>query len=282
MLALIVLASCQPVPQPFARDPSAPANPLLLLDDRVGIVVLDVDGAPAAMARALPGAMVTALLALDVPATTASANSKSRFLFGQAEAKAAGPGQWEFTLAWELVGPKGVTVGRHVVTGTASDARWKAGSDDLVRRLAEESALGIAAFVQAPRPRATAPIATLGPLYVMPVAGVSGDQGGVLRRAMADALRRLELNVAPVRRRSDLVVSGRISLGPAAAGRRRIEVAWSVREPGGEEIGTLDQANTVAADALGENWRELARVIADNAAPAIVEVLRRAREAGGG
>lgn len=276
-LVLIGLASCQPLPQPFKPAVGAPANPLLQLDDRAGIVVLDIDGAPPAVARELRGATVAALHALNIPATTRSANSRSWFLYAQAETTTLRPGLLEVELVWELVGPKGAPVGRHVVTATASDAQWRGGSDDFVRRLAEASARGVAGFVQAPRPRAAAPIATLRPLYVMPVAGVAGERGAILRRAMADALRRLELKVPPVRRKRDLVVAGRISLGPAAAGQRRMEVAWTVREPGGEEIGNLKQANMVAADALGAKWPDLARLIADAAAPALIEVLRRGR-----
>ncbi len=281
-LVLIGLASCQPVPQPFGRSPGAPDNPLLRLDDRAGIVVLDVDGAPAAIARELPGATVAALLALNVPATTRSANTKSRFLFCQAETTTVRPGFLEVKLVWELIGPNGAPIGRHVVTGTASEASWKAGSDDLVRRFAEASARGIAAFIQSPPPSEPAPIATLRPLYVTDVAGATSEQGDILRRAMAVALRRLELTVPPVRRKRDLVVTCRISLGPAVAGQRRIEIAWSVREPGGEEIGNLKQANLIAADSMAVKWPELAQVIADAAAPAIVEVLRRFRPASGG
>ena len=278
-LALIGLASCQPMPQPFARGADAPDNPLLRLDDRAGIVVLDVDGAPAAMARELPGATVVALHALNVPATTRSANTKSRFLLGQAEATTVRPGLLEVKLVWELVGPKGATIGRHVVTGTASAASWKAGSDDMVRRLAESTARGVAAFIQSPAPREPAPIATLRPLFVTAVTGVTGEQGGILRQAMAGALRRLELTVLSVRRKRDLVVVGRISLGPAAAGQQRIEIAWSVRDSGGAEIGNLKQTNLIAAESMDEKWPELARAIANAAAPAVAEVVRRFRPA---
>lgn len=281
-LALVGLAACQPVPQPFARAPDAPENPLLRLEDRAGIVVLDVDGAPAAVARELPGATVAALHALNVPATTRSANTKSRFLIGQAETKTLRPGLLEVELAWELVGPKGAPIGRHVVTGTASDASWNAGSDKLVRRFAEASARGVAAFIQSPPSHKPKPIAALRPLYVADVTGVSGEQGGVLRRAMAVALRRIELSVQPVKRKRDLVIAGRVSLGPAAAGRRRIEIAWSVRESDGEEIGNLKQANMIAAKSMGEKWPELAKTIANAAAPGVVEILRNFQPASEG
>lgn len=278
-LMLIGLTSCQPMPQPFARASDEPDNPLLRLNDRAGIVVLDVAGAPEAVARGMPGATVAALHALNVPATTRSANTKSNFLIGQVETKTVLPGLLEVEMSWELVGPKGVPIGRHVVTGTASDASWNAGSDKLVRRFAAASARGIAAFIQSPPPREPAPIATLRPLYVTDVAGVSSKQGGILRRAMASALRRLELSVQPVRREHDLVIAGRVSLGPVAAGRRRIEIAWSIRESDGEEIGNLKQASMVAAEPMGEKWPELAKMTAKAAAPGVVEVLRNFRSA---
>ncbi len=275
------IAGCQPVPQPFRPGADAPANPLLQLDDRAGIVVLDVDGAPEAMARALPEATMAALQALNVPATTRSANRESRFLYGEAQTSPAGEGRVEVKLTWELVDAKGTPIGRHVVTGPARAAHWSRGEEDVVRRFAEASARGIAAFIQAPRPRAAAPIATLRPLHVMPVTGAGEDQGRILRRAMAEALRKLELNLSPVRRKRDLAMFGEISIGPAAGGRRRLEIAWSVREPGGDEIGNLKQANVVEADALGAKWPDLAKLISDAAAPAIVEVLRRGEDKSG-
>lgn len=274
-LALLAPAACQPLPRPFAHDPEAAENPLLRLKDRGGVVVLDVEGAPDSVARALPEATVEALHALNVPASRRSANRESRFLFAEAETSGQGPGLIEIKLRWELVGADGATIGRHVVTGTAPERSWNDGARDLVRRFAESSARGVAAFVQSPRPQDAPAVATLRPLYVMPVTGVDDAQGSVLRRAMADSLRRLELSVAPVRRDDSLAVFGNVSLGPAAAGKRRIEIAWSVREKGKPEIGSLKQANIVPVDALGAKWPELAKVIADAAAPAIVEVVRR-------
>ena len=108
----------------------------------------------------------------------------------------------------------------------------------------------------------------------MGVAGVSPKLGGILRRAMSAALRRLELSVQPVRRERDLIIAGRVSLGPVAAGVRRIEIYWSVRKWNGEEIGNLKQANLIAADLMGEKWPELAKITTEAAAPGVVEVLR--------
>ncbi len=278
-ILLIGLASCQPVPQPFARMPGTPDNPLLRLNDRSGIVVLPLDGAPPAIAHEILRATVAALHALNIPATMRSANAKSYFLVGHVETKTAHSNLLEVKLMWELAGPKGVPIGHHEVTGSVKDAAWNAGSDELVRQFAAASARGIAAFIQSPALYKPATIAAIRPLYVTGVSGVSAKQGGILRRALASALRRLELSVQPIRRERDLIVAGRVLFGPVAAGVRRIEISWSVREWNGEEIGNLKQANMISAELMSEKWPELANFTAKAAAPGIVEVLRNFRAA---
>jgi len=274
-LMLINLASCQPVPQPFARTPGAPNNPLLQLKDMSGIVVLPLDGAPLAIVHEILSATITALHALNIPATMGSANTKSYFLVGHVETKTVRSDLLEVELMWELAGPKGVSIGQHVVTGTVNHMAWNAGSNKLIRQFATASARGVAAFIQSPSQYKPAPIATLHPLYVMGVAGVSPKLGGILRRAMSAALRRLELSVQPVRRERDLIIAGRVSLGPVAAGVRRIEISWSVREWNGKEIGNVKQTNMIAAELMGEKWPELAKITAKAAAPGVIEVLRK-------
>ena len=274
-LALIGLSACQPVPQPFARSADAPANPLLEIKDGTGIVVLDVDGASTAVAKLLPTATAEALHDRNVPATTGSANTKSRFLFGQVETKPLRPGLLEVKLAWELVDPKGTPIGRHVVTGNASEAAWKSGSKEMVRRFAAASARGVAAFVQSPGPGEPPRIAHLRPLYVETVAGVSSEQAVILRQAMTNALRRHKLTVPRIKRKRDLVIAGKVSLGPPKAGQQSIKIDWSVRQSGGDEIGNLKQANMIAEELMTKNWSDLAQMIADAAAPGVVEVVKR-------
>jgi hypothetical protein len=276
-LVLIALSACQPVPQPFARPADAPANPLLVLTDSTGVVVLDVDGASPAVAEKLPAATVEALHAHNVPASTGSANTKSRFLFGQAETKSLRPGVLEVKLAWELVDPKGASIGRHVVTGRTSEAAWNAGSKELVQSFAKSSAGGIAALIQSPIPVKAARPTGLRPLFVDPVAGVSNEQGIILRQAMRHALRRHKITVPRIKSERDLVIAGRISLGAPQAGQQSIKIDWTVRQSGGEEIGNLKQANLIAEELMTRNWPDLAQMIADAAAPGVVEVVRRFR-----
>jgi len=274
-LALIALSACQPVPQPFARSVDAPANPLLEIEDGTGIVVLDVDGASTAVAQRLPAATVQALHDRNVPASLGSANTKSRFLVGQAETRTLRPGVLEVKLVWELVDPKGVPIGRHVVTGNTSEAAWNSGSKEMVRTFAAASARGVAAFVQSPALGESPRINHLRPLYVEPVAGVSNEQAVILRQAMTNALRRHNLTVPRNKRERDLVIAGKVSLGTPKAGQQSIKIDWSVRQSGGGEIGNLKQANMIAEELMTQNWPDLAQMIADAAAPGVVEVVKR-------
>ena len=57
------LTACQPVPQPFQPAPASKTeNPLLVLPDRAGVVVLPVDGIPGGGPDALAHEMALALV----------------------------------------------------------------------------------------------------------------------------------------------------------------------------------------------------------------------------
>lgn len=269
---LVWLAGCQPVPQPFMPEPHARENPLLVLPDRAGIVVLDVDGVPPAAAKSFPEAMTRALVARNIPAWTTSGNRGTRFLQGQARSRRTGPGRVEIELIWDLVAPDGTSIGSHRTAGEAWGEDWRRGNRTLIARLAKESAGGIAAFIQDAAP--TGPPAPA-PVHVMQVTGAPGDGSGALGGAMANALRRAGIRIASGKRTDGPIVAGRVALGPVSDGLQRLEVTWLVRRADGSEIGRLKQRNPVPAGSLDGPWGKLAFVIAEAAAGGIGDLLRR-------
>jgi hypothetical protein len=72
-------------------------------------------------------------------------------------------------------------------------------------------------------------------------------------------------------------VQGSIELDPAADGRQRVVVRWTVKRGDGTQIGDLEQANTVRAGALQGNWDKLAPIVALAAVDAVVELIERDR-----
>ena len=68
---------------------------------------------------------------------------------------------------------------------------------------------------------------------------------------------------------------GTVNLGPPQDGAQSIAVDWSVIEPGGAEIGTISQANSIPAGALDGPWGDIAFAIASGAAEGILTLLDR-------
>ncbi len=275
MLAVLWLAACQPMPQPFATDHAAGGNPLLRLADRAGVVVLEIDGPPAPVAAALRRQMAAALLERNVPAWTRSGNRGSLFLQGQARTRNRADGSVEVELAWELFDPAGREVGRHAVVGSARPAEWENGEAGILKSLASDSAKGIARLIQGPAP---GDALTSNTLHVAPVAGAPGDGRRSLRLAMMAALRKAGIRVTPEIENDGLVIAGGVSLQPAGRGQQTIEIVWTLLRPDGTEIGNLKQRNTVPAAAVNGIWGELAFLVAEAAVGGVVDLLRTRTE----
>ena len=267
-----MLVACQPLPRPFAPDADKRANPLLNLTDRAGIIVLDVDGAPHAIAAALQGAVADALLERNVPATIDSGNSHGRFLQGEFRRRELGRGVVEVELIWDLVSANGDTIGHHVVTGKLEN--WAGSSIEPLIPLVRSSALGVAAMVQERAPRQTVRISEMKSLFVPLVASAPGNGPRALQQAMIATLRRAKLDVAHQPGRDSLTVVGHVKLGPSITGRQPIEIIWSVRDSDDREIGNLKQNNSVETGSLDGDWGTLAFIIAESARNGVIDILR--------
>ncbi len=272
--AALLLAACQPVPQPFAPTVADRGSPLLLLPDRAGVVVLEIDGVPADAAGRFPAAMIEALLERNIPAWATSGNRASYFLQGDAKTEPLGDGWIRIMMDWDLVDPKGARIGTHRVSRKARWRDWRIGSKDLIAGLATEAALGIAPFMQEAAPETPAALTKRIPLYVTPVVGAPGDGGNSLRLAMMAALRRAKLQLVQRKHGKTMEISGRVRIAPARNRRQDIEIIWSVRGPDGSEIGHLKQRNAVPAGSLDKSWDELAFIVADAAVGGVIDLLK--------
>jgi hypothetical protein len=268
-MAAILLAGCQPVPKPFGEQSEAKRNPLLVLPDRGGIVVLDVEGASEAIAARLPEATAEALNSLDIPAATDGGNRKSQYLQGRAATRPRPNGRLAIELDWTLVNSDGSLVGNHTVALEAPALAWPTAEKQLVSRLAEQSAAGIATLLGAPPIRGLAGR----PILVSPPEGLRDGKGEAMQRAMQEALRANRLHVADRIDRENLRLIGRINIGPTVGGQQDVDVTWLVLAPGGGELGRLNQRNAVPSSLIDQDWTSLAQQVADSAAPGVLELL---------
>lgn len=260
LAAMLLLAACGQVPQPFSKDEANLAKaPFLIAPTTEGVVVLPVEGVPPETGELIADLTAAALQKQDVAATTRSSNSASLFLSGAGRRLPDGA----MEISWMLARSDGTVVGERVDT-VASDAQ-------LARSTAE-----VAAWL---RPR-SAPVVTTRPrVVVYPVEGAPGDGNDLLRRALALALERAPVEQTPDLAENGHVVHGDVSVTPLNDGRDRVVISWIVADAQGKQIGTVDQENAVPRGSLNGTWGAVAAPIANAAVGGIVALLKESEAA---
>lgn len=261
-IAFAVLAACQPPPRPFAPTDRSGAGPFTPAADAYGITLRPVSGMPPALAAAFVPALIEALSRREVPAVVSSERAPGALAYGAAEARSADDDRLEVAIEWWVIGRDGRGLGRHWVSAGPVRDDWEGASKPLVRRLAGESADGIAALL---RPAVPVPVGGSPSVRVGAVAAPRGIDGNALRRAMIGAMRAAGFDILPDGRAGPLLTAT-ISLGPVVGGMRPLGVEWRLDNEFGARIGALVQQNDVVNETLIADWPEIARLIARAAA----------------
>jgi hypothetical protein len=136
-----LLASCQPLPHPFADD--RPPAELLAVPESAAVSIAPIEGQPTAVAAELGAATARALLAQDIPASEKSTGRASYQLYGRLTPSER-HGQSAVAVLWRLRDARGREIGERGVgiEGTADD--WKSAGGAMVERLAALSANAVA------------------------------------------------------------------------------------------------------------------------------------------
>ncbi|HEX3500426.1 MAG TPA: hypothetical protein VHT04_13990 [Stellaceae bacterium] len=273
---LLVLAACQPLPQPFAEDAPPPDAPIMTLKDSAGIVVQPIGGGPVPLAAAMADALRNA----DVPASTQVSNRGSYVLAGTAEERPLSGDHARITLHWELRGPDGSAAGTYDQATESSSARWRAGDETLLKELVAAAAPAIAEMLQE---EGAVGVDTEQRVAVSPVTGAPGDGTRSLARAMELALRQASVSVAEGADSAGkhFTVAGKVTLAPAAEGKQTVTVSWTLLDPDGSQIGQVNQENAIAAGSLDGRWGDVAYAVAKSAADGIVALLDHLKKTGG-
>lgn len=260
IIAVAVITACQPVPKPFSHG-NAPPSELLNLSDGKGITVLPITDDSGAPLEQLTRPIVQALHAQNIPATYAG-NSRSSFLLsGHLSNPPAPP-----TLVWILRSRDGDEIGSVsqpllVVENTPP----KLGQHANFRR----AATALAALIQDKPPSES----VTPPLYIGAVVGAPGDGNTRLRAAIEQLLPRAGLVLSPQSGPESLIVTGKVTASPAQASNQTIEIAWTVRDPFGELVGTIAQSRQITANSLDTSWGLAANEAALAGAAGIAEMV---------
>jgi len=262
VFAFAVLAACQPVPKPFSHGAAPPSN-LLQLADGQGISVLPVTDRGGEPLQLLTTKIVQALHAQNIPATYGDSGRSSYLLLGHFSSPPAAP-----ALVWVLQTQQGDQVGTvKQPLRTATGLRADLAAPDAFER----TAIDIAALIRDEPPSQALPPA----LHIGDVAGAPGDGNSRLRAAIEQILPRTGLKLAPQASDDTLIVTGAVSLGAVRNGEQVVDIAWTVWDPFGVQVGTIAQAAPVAAGSLDASWGLIANEAALAGAAGIAEMVFR-------
>jgi hypothetical protein len=273
--AALLVASCQPLPHPFADDVPPRGSPMLSLRDSTSVTIAPIEGRPRATAEKLGPAMAIALQQREIAASDRTASIGSYELVGRIQEMLPAKDTAELVAAWELRDSSGHRLGEHVERLEAPAAAWEEGNDEVVARLAAASASPLAALLQDDAP-SEAEIGGRTRLLIGAVVGAPGDGGEALVAAIKQVLQKQDLAiVTEPQAEADLVLDADVVVAKPKAGKQNVKIVWHVRRKDGVEIGTVGQENDVPAGLLDGAWGDVAYMVAVSAQDGIMQLLAR-------
>ncbi|MBM3589089.1 MAG: hypothetical protein FJX33_15105 [Alphaproteobacteria bacterium] len=276
-LALLALAACGDLPQPFRGNPGGMAG-RLAVPPPYRMVVPPPEAAmlTATESEAFAKAVAAALLKREVPAV----------------ADAPLPLDWRLAMDMRLEGnrvvpryalfdPDGAPQG--VAEGSAIPARdWARPSTALLAEVANDAsrrATDLLLRAEAAR-KSTKPaaLASAGPprLYLLPVRGAPGDGNDSLTVRMRDSLGDNGILAQEVADDAGFAADGRVNVVSFGRGMQRVEILWIISRRDGQELGRVLQMNEIPSGLLDRHWGDVAFAAAAEAAGGVQRVIENA------
>lgn len=276
-LALLVLAGCADLPQPFRGRPGGNAAWLSI----PLAVRLAIPPPPRALlgeseARRLAQAVTERLQAVDVPAVATDAPLPLDWRLEITAENLGNTVRPRFT----LMNADGVQQG--VVDGTAVPVRtWAEPTTPMLAAVATQAAPGITQLllsVQAARASATPGAISAGPprIRFLPVRGAPGDGATVLANRMREFMSNLGYVVQEAAAGAEYGLTAVVRVEPAPNNQQLVDLQWVVTRRDGLELGRVVQIEEVARGRLDRFWGDVAYVAAEQASGGVQTIIRNA------
>lgn len=281
MLAVLV-AACQPLPQPFAED--RPPAALIAVPDNIDIAVGQVDGDPRATAEKLPRALAQELVKHNVVASDETASKLSYRLNGHIEEHADKAGKSVVTVIWQLRDPRGNLINERTDQLAAPRRDWADGDDAQITQLASASAAGFASLVAAAQPAPKeAPGGGRTRVAVRKISGAPGDGDNSLATSLTAILKHANIELVDASNgKPDVDVDCDVKLDSIPGNKQHVKIVWHVVHPSGGEVGQVAQENDIPHGQLDGAWGDIAYSVAMSAADGIMQLVDRVGPAGKG
>jgi hypothetical protein len=269
----LVLAACQPLPQPFAAD--RPPAALIAVPDNFNVTVGHIDGAPRATADKLPKAIAQELVKHNITASDETASKGSYRLDGRIEERLDQPGQSAVTVYWRLRDPSGNIVNERSDRLAAPTHDWDGGDDARVTQLAAASAAGFAALMTDPTPKEAAGGGRIR-VAVRKIAGAPGDGDNSLATSLTAILKHQDIElVNAANGKPEIAIDCDVKLDPVQGNKQHVKIVWHVDRASGGEIGQVAQENDIPHGRLDGAWGDVAYSVAMDAADGIMQLVGR-------
>jgi hypothetical protein len=140
------------------------------------------------------------------------------------------------------------------------------------------AAAGSAAPKSGPAASTQAPPSSQRALKVMvaPIEGAPSDGNRQLFGGMRRALGSSRIVVMDSPGADTFVITGRVKLTPIDDRTGQLALTWVLKDPGGREIGKVDQSNPVPLAATRGSWAGFGDIVAQAAVEGILELLEKA------
>ena len=267
----LIVAACQPLPQPFAH-PEKKINPIVApSEDFGGVTILPISGLTYERGRSLSAAMTEALLSQGIVAGPDSSNQRSKFLQGAVTQTAPEGARTRVMIIWDIFDGNGKFLGSRESVLSLPEYYWLERERKLLQGLVKDVAADIALLARGKNDQATAKSRFA--LHVGKVKGALDKVTDPLVHAMEVALKKRNFRIADPLDGAGLVIAGAIELGPENTEPRSIRITWAVLDADGKELGKVTQQNAIPRQLLENNWNTLAIVIAENAAGGVGDLV---------
>jgi len=273
LVALLALAGCGDLPQPFLGRPGATAERLARPPpSRLAVPSPAQSLLPEAGADAWAGAVADALVTEEVPAVAGGTRRRKEWtLVLTAEVRGA-----DVVPSYAVQNPAGESQGLSEGAPVPM-AAWASGDPAVLKAAAAQAAPGIASLlnrIEAARRQSDPNSLQNRParVYFSGVTGAPGDGNSSLPAQMRMKLAALGLVIQDAPKGADFTLAGQVQTAPGAKGTLRIELQWIVSDTKGER-GRIVQLNEVPPGTLDRYWGDVAVVVATEAAGGVRDVV---------